>query len=793
VQTSATLRPPPVLVEDHREHRIRRPADLLRCIVCVIGVVLLAGLGLVAKATAVGVETNIVEVSKSVPHAFQVTARPLALFALLLLSVALAIRQIVRRQPRTLAEAVATGIVAGAAAAAANYVLRHRFAARLYGAITMSQHVPALDAYLAALVAYAAVLGLGGRQARWRTAMWLLIVVYALVNLSASTTTVLSLLISVLTGGAIGLGIRYAAGAIPTRPTAEDIAAALASVGSPLSQMRRVASSGAESRRYASVTLDGSQLDVSVYDWDQQAAGLLYRLYRLVRLQRQVSRGAPLSQDREVERLALLSYASEDAGVPMPRLCALVRAGQEAIVLAYRHHDGATLADRSPEPSDVELGWIWDAVLRLHAHRITHRALTADHILLTADDRVMLLPSAAGDVAATDLQVRLDRAQLMAELALLVGPDRSADLALEKIPPDEIISVVPLLQTVALARSTRHALRRRRDVLSTLRKRLLAHIPGGEVMPVHLERIRLRTLVTLVATVVAAYLLAGELARDSLSSVLRAADWRWSILALALSALTYVGAALSLTGFVTEKLSFGLTVLAQLASSFVTLVTPAAVGGAALNIRYLQRRKMSAAAAAASVGVSQVVAFVMHISLLVIFIALTGTNESNPIHVPVIAYFVLAGLVAVVAAVAALPAGRRLVRARVAPTINQVLPQLLQMAQHPRKLAQGIGGTLLLSAAYIGCLSICVRALGGSVPIASIAVVYLTGSAIGSLVPTPGGLGAVEAALSAGLTAAGLPGAAAVSSVLLYRLLTFWLPVPIGWLALRHLERRRAL
>jgi uncharacterized protein (TIRG00374 family) len=793
VQTSATLRPPPVLVEDHREHRIRRPADLLRCIVCVIGVVLLAGLGIVAKATAVGVETNIVEVSKSVPHAFQVTARPLALFALLLLSVALAIRQIVRRQPRALAEAVATGIVAGAAAAAANYVLRHRFAARLYGAITMSQHVPALDAYLAALVAYAAVLGLGGRQARWRTAMWLLIVVYALVNLSASTTTVLSLLISVLTGGAIGLGVRYAAGAIPTRPTAEDIAAALASVGSPLSQMRRVASSGAESRRYASVTLDGSQLDVSVYDWDQQAAGLLYRLYRLVRLQRQVSRGAPLSQDREVERLALLSYASEDAGVPMPRLCALVRAGQEAIVLAYRHHDGATLADRSPEPSDVELGWIWDAVLRLHAHRITHRALTADHILLTADDRVMLLPSAAGDVAATDLQVRLDRAQLMAELALLVGPDRSADLALEKIPPDEIISVVPLLQTVALARSTRHALRRRRDVLSTLRKRLLAHVPGGEVMPVHLERIRLRTLVTLVATVVAAYLLAGELARDSLSSVLRTADWRWSILALALSALTYVGAALSLTGFVTEKLSFGLTVLAQLASSFVTLVTPAAVGGAALNIRYLQRRKMSAAAAAASVGLSQVVAFVMHISLLVIFIALTGTNESNPIHVPVIAYFVLAGLVAVVAAVAALPAGRRLVRARVAPTINQVLPQLLQMAQHPRKLAQGIGGTLLLSAAYIGCLSICVRALGGSVPIASIAVVYLTGSAIGSLVPTPGGLGAVEAALSAGLTAAGLPGAAAVSSVLLYRLLTFWLPVPIGWLALRHLERRQAL
>ena len=129
------------------------------------------------------------------------------------------------------------------------------------------------------------------------------------------------------------------------------------------------------------------RLNVAVYDWDQQAAGLLYRLYRLVRLQRQVSRGAPLSQDRAVERLALLSYAAQDADVPMPRLRALVQAGQEAAVLAYEHHDGTTLADYAPEPTDAQLGQVWDDVLRLHAHRVTHRALTADHMLLTDDGR----------------------------------------------------------------------------------------------------------------------------------------------------------------------------------------------------------------------------------------------------------------------------------------------------------------------------------------------------------------------------------------------------------------------
>ena len=51
----------------------------------------------------------------------------------------------------------------------------------------------------------------------------------------------------------------------------------------------------------------------------------------------------------------------------------------------------------------------------------------------------------------------------------------------------------------------------------------------------------------------------------------------------------------------------------------------------------------------------------------------------------------------------------------------------------------------------------------------------------------------MEAALSAGLTAAGLPGAKAIGAVLLFRLATFWLPVPAGWMAMTWLQRRDAL
>ena len=801
-------RPAEIEVEDRLERRIRRPVDLLRCIVSCIEIVALALAGLAASATTAAVQADIAGATRQIPAALLQVARPLALIALFILPAALAVQILARRQFRRLAESVATGILAAGVTQIINVLLSREPASRLYDAITMARpgtsqvasHIPALDPALAGLIAYATMVGLVGRPA-WRNALWAAVGVYSLVHVGVLHTPLLTLLITVLAGRAIGLAVRYVAGSSSERPGGLAIASALRAADLPVRAIRRIRTNGtaeAGSRYYTVTTPDGA-LDIVVFDRDQQAAGLFYRIYRTVRLLGPVSRAAPLSVDRVVERRALLSYAAEDAGVPTPRLRALVRVGPEAAVLAFEHHDGTTLAERNPGCSDEELGHIWDAVARLHARKVTHRGLTADRILLTGgtggtgDSQVLLLDPGDGDVAASDLQIRLDLAQLLAELSLYVGPDRTSRLALGKSKAHELLAVVPLLQPVVLARSTRKALRRHRDVLPALRARLLAAVPGGEVAPVRLERIRFRTLLTMVAGAAAVYLLAGELARASLGSTLREANWQWGIVALALSASTYVGATIALSGFVADRLSFFRTLLVQVAGSFVTLVTPAAVGGAALNIRYLQRRKIPAAVAAASVGVAQVVAFVLHILLIVVFAAVAGSSAKEHIQPPEWAWFVLAGLVVLALAVLAVPAGRRALRARVSPTLGQVLPRLLDVAQQPVKLARGIGGALLLSLSYILCLAACVAAFGRSVPIASIAVVYLTGSAIGSILPTPGGLGGVEAALTAGLTAAGLQGAVAVSAVLLFRLLTFWLPVPFGWAALSYLERHQAL
>ncbi|MGE5291262.1 MAG: lysylphosphatidylglycerol synthase domain-containing protein, partial [Micromonosporaceae bacterium] len=655
-----------VTVEDHTERRIRKPVDLLRFVVGCLGIAALAVAGLVAHATAAGAATDIASASRKLPGALLGVLGLTSALALLVLPVALAVRQLIRQQPRRLAEAAATTALTLAVVVAVNTLLRQPVAADLHAAITVArgghEYTTPLDGYLAGLAAYVTVLG----RPRWRAAVGLALGAYALAALAASRTTILSLLITLLLGRTIGVGVRYAAGLPSERPHAEEIADALISAGLPVATMRRLGVAGSAPRLYAAATPAGEPIDVTVFDRDQEAAGALYRFYRRIRLQGQITRGMPLSLERTLERCALLSYAAAEAAVRTPRLRAIVRAGPEAIVLAYEHDDGTTLAEQENQgtaATDAQLRKIWDAVLRLHSRRVTHRALTADRILITREGDIVLLDPGNGDVAASDLQLRLDMAQLLAELGLVVGPDRAANSALDAVGAARLVTVVPLLQPVALYRSTRAGLRRNGHVLPALRNRLLAAAPEGEIPPVRLERVRLRTLVSLVAGVVAAYVLAGQLAKVNLASLVRHADWRWTAVALLASALGYGAATLSLSGFVLERLNFVRTLLAQVAASFVTLVTPAAVGGAALNIRYLQRSGVPAAGATASVGVAQVMAFVLHMLLLVIFAVITGAAQIHSLRPPTWAYLVLAGLVILALAVTALPSGRRLLRA----------------------------------------------------------------------------------------------------------------------------------
>src|SRR5215469_15244518 len=521
---------PHLLVEDHLEPRVRIPADLLRSVIAVAEIALLVGIGLLANATATGVEFDVVGASRRLPISLLHLIGFAGGIALLILPIALATRLLLIKQYRRLAEAVVTGGIAVVVVAVVNLVLNQPFLHELHNALhtttagVAGRHEATLDGYLAGLVAYMTVVGLRGR-AHWRTAFLTAIGFYAVASLTDRTThtTVLSLLITVAIGSAVGSGLRYAFGTTTGRPTAAEIAAALSTEHAPIVAIRRIFNGGSEVRRYSATVLDGGKLDVTVFDRDQQAADAFYRLYRRVRLRTQVSRSAPLSLEGAIERQALLIYATEDSGVLTPRLRAVLRVGPDAAVIATDHVEGRTLAELGAVSTDEQLRRVWDAVLQLHRHQVTHRALTDDRIMVVPGpdaEKVALLEPGNGDVAATDLQFRLDLAQLIAQTALVVGPDRAADVAVEKVPKDGLAGLVPLLQPVALYRSTRSALRGRKTLLADVRRRLTAAAPDGQVMPVQLERIRPRTLIMLIAGVLAAYVLAGQLANFSFSKLL---------------------------------------------------------------------------------------------------------------------------------------------------------------------------------------------------------------------------------------------------------------------------------
>jgi uncharacterized membrane protein YbhN (UPF0104 family) len=265
---------------------------------------------------------------------------------------------------------------------------------------------------------------------------------------------------------------------------------------------------------------------------------------------------------------------------------------------------------------------------------------------------------------------------------------------------------------------------------------------------------------------------------------------------VAAAGVTFLAAAMMVIGFVPERLPLIRTVLVQLAGSFIKLMAPAAVTGVAVNTRYLQRAGVRPGLAVASVGASQLTGLMVHILLLIMFGFVSGTGNaqsaeslapSRTVVIVLLAVAVLAG------AVAAVPPARRLVAGRLKKMFSGVVPRLLDVLQSPRKLLTGVGGTLLLTAGFVICLDASIRAFGGSIGWTAVVIVFLTGNALGSAAPTPGGLGAVEGALTLGLTVAGLPAGTATSAVLLFRLLTFWLPVLPGWAAFAYLQRKEAL
>jgi hypothetical protein len=89
-----------------------------------------------------------------------------------------------------------------------------------------------------------------------------------------------------------------------------------------------------------------------------------------------------------------------------------------------------------------------------------------------------------------------------------------------------------------------------------------------------------------------------------------------------------------------------------------------------------------------------------------------------------------------------------------------------------------------------GCLACAILATGARVPWHGLVLAYGAGAAVGSTGVTPGGFGIVEVTLTAALAAVGLSAAQALTAVLTYRLINFWLILIGGWITVIVLTHR---
>lgn len=283
---------------------------------------------------------------------------------------------------------------------------------------------------------------------------------------------------------------------------------------------------------------------------------------------------------------------------------------------------------------------------------------------------------------------------------------------------------------------------------------------------------------------------------------LREADWAWLAGAVLASAATYPLAAVQLAGASRARLPAARTIAVQVAAAVPGVVAPGAIGGAGLNLRYLERSGLSRAEALAAVTLANAAAFAVHaVALVTVGGIVTGIGVAAAPAPPrwallaaVLAVAALAGVVFWIRLGRHLPvqrlAVRRLAGRRLAGQARELAGDLLEALRRPRQAAALLGGSAGVTAGYALALWCSLRAFGASLSPLRAAAAYLAGAAAGAVSPTPGGLGAVDAALTGALIRLGVTGATAVLGVVAFRVVTYWLPVLPGAAALRALRRR---
>jgi uncharacterized protein (TIRG00374 family) len=256
---------------------------------------------------------------------------------------------------------------------------------------------------------------------------------------------------------------------------------------------------------------------------------------------------------------------------------------------------------------------------------------------------------------------------------------------------------------------------------------------------------------------------------------------------------------MSLTGSVVRPIALAEATVIMFGQSFLNRFTPMNAGGMAMRIRYLQKGGTDVTVATAAIGLTSAASGVVQVVLFVFFFLWSSTDPSaglspsgDGLDISLVAVFV--GAIAVAVVILALtPRLRRWVVRFLRSTYDKIRADFGELARRPSKMALLFGGQFVAKMSTIVCWYASCMAFDVDLSFAELGALYMLANTVASAVPTPGGVGAIEAALVFVLTGAGVDDATAWAAMLLFRLVNYWFPTIPGYVGLKISERRRLI
>ena len=364
--------------------------------------------------------------------------------------------------------------------------------------------------------------------------------------------------------------------------------------------------------------------------------------------------------------------------------------------------------------------------------------------------------------------------------------------------------MLPYLQVPAMSVALRRAMREADLDLDALRSAAAGVIGVEEPAIAELRRVSPRTLLTVALLAMVAFALIsalGDVDPAEVVDAIKGADPAWLLAAVLVAQLPFFSQAVATRGACPRPLPYGPVAMLQLAIAFVALAVPSTAGRLAMDIRFFQRQGVPAATALSISAIDSFSGFLVQMALLVLTLVFGVGSVDLTLSLPadanvdgLVTILAVVAAVVVLAAViaAALPKVRQRILDRVRPMLTEVLDTFRGL-RSLGKFLQLFGGNLVCQFLFAVALGASLAAFGGNLNLATLVVIYVAAALFGGMMPVPGGIGVVEAALITGLVAAGIDTATATATAIVFRMVTFYLPPIWGWVALRWLQRHSYL